>query len=86
MCADKYHDLYSSVGYNEANMSDIRAEIETCITSCGHNSDFIISVLLKATRKLKSNKEDGRTCLSTNRFTFLLCSSLFTLPVYFLAF
>jgi len=68
--AAKYKNLYTSVAYDNDELNDIRAEIETDISQCASATDFIITTddVRQALTRLKAHKNDGNFCLSSDHF------------------
>ena len=61
-------------------MSDLRDVVDDQIISCGHNPDFVMSAnnISNAICRLKPNKNDGGTGLSTSHFRF--ANAQFSIP------
>jgi len=68
--ASKYRALYTSVAYDEDDISTMLADIEAGISHSGLMSDFVISVndVADAISKLKSHKNDGNSKLTSDHF------------------
>jgi len=68
--AAKYKNLYTSVAYNDDELNNIRADIETDISQCASVTDFIITAddIRQALTRLKAHKNDGNFCLSSDHF------------------
>jgi hypothetical protein len=66
--AEKYQDLYTSVSYNESDMTDIVHELNILLSESGFKSNCIITCydVDLAVCKLKLNKNDGNRGLSSN--------------------
>jgi hypothetical protein len=66
--ADKYQDLYTSVAYNEDEMTAIITELNSLIADFGFDANSVISQsdVAFAVSKLKPNKNDGNQGLSSN--------------------
>jgi hypothetical protein len=66
--ANKYEDLYTSVGYNEAEMDVLRQEIEKKVELSGYDSNCIITFkdITNAVSNLKPGKRDGHFGLSSD--------------------
>ncbi len=65
--ADKFHNLYNSVSYNEADMDILKNDIDNMInvqrtrsSHCTHETHSIIANdVMAAIKKLKHDKKDG---------------------------
>ena len=66
--AEKYQDLYTSVAYNDGEMSAIVNELNSLIaeTAFDSNSAITCNDVMSAINKLKSNKNDGNKGLSSD--------------------
>jgi hypothetical protein len=66
--ADKYRELYTCVRYDAADMSNILQSVNEQIDSLTYSSDCIIQIheVVTAISKLKPNKSDGNTGLTSN--------------------
>src|SRR5258706_88347 len=70
--SNKFNDLYNSVSFDASEMKHIGLEIDERIGSAGLNEDYFVSAteVGVAIAKLKANKNDGGSGLSTNHFIY----------------
>jgi len=75
--ADKYQDLYTTVAYNEVELSSIVQDLNESLAESGFDIDCIIapSYVADAINKLKPNKNDGNLGLTSDHIK-LACLEL----------
>ena len=76
--ANKYEELYTSVGYDEVEMDGLRRDIEDMVNDVGYDSNCIIKFadIINAVSKLKPGKHDGHLGLSSDH-VINACDELF---------